>query len=274
MALDIQSLLQPISSDRPAGDEVNESPDYQAIASQIDQLTRADFTGTIDWGKIQTQASQILLQQSKDFLVAGWVAVSWVELQGVTAIKDGANLFVGMLNQYWDDGFPPVARIRGRRNAIAWWADQASAFIARGNLQPLQQDQYDAIQIAVKELDKTFASRDPDAPSLGDFMQLVGSLEVKPEPAAAPVATPTADAPQEQEAAAGHPSVTEVKSNNVATNDSLASALLVPISEDQPSGSESRDGPDYQAIASQIDQLTRADFTGTIDWGKIQTQAS
>ena len=285
MALDLQSLLQAISSDKPAGDEVNEAPDYQAIATQIDQLTRADFTGTIDWEKIQTQASQILLKQSKDFLVAGWVAVSWVELQGVTTIKDGANLFIGMLTQYWDDGFPPVARIRGRRNAIAWWADQVSAFIARGNLQPLPQDQYDAIQTAVKELDKTFAGRDPDAPSLGDFIQLVGALEIQPEPTATPTttpaATPVADVAQGQggEAAttpapAPIAKVDSEKADATTSKNLLASSLLEPISEAQAAGAESRDGPDYQAIATQIDQLTRADFTGTIDWEKIQTQAS
>ena len=200
MALDIQSLLQPISAEKPAGSQCRDGADYQAIASQIDQLTRADFTGTIDWSKIEVQATQILTKQSKDFLVAGWVAVSWVELQGVGAIKDGANLFIGMLAQYWDNGFPPIARIRGRRNAITWWVDQASAFITRGNLPPLPQDEYDAIQAAVKDLDKSFAEHDPDAPSLGDFMQLVRALEIKPEPSAATV-SPVTDAAQVEGAA-------------------------------------------------------------------------
>jgi type VI secretion system protein VasJ len=230
MAIDVSLLLLPISSDAsgsPSGSNCRDSANYQTIASEIDQLARPDFTGTLDWNKIQVQSSEILQKESKDFMVTGWVAASWVELQGLDGIKGGADLLLGMLTQYWDNGFPGLERIRGRRNAIAWWVDRASNFIANGGLQPISQIQYDDLQAVIKELDKTFADKDPDAPSLGDFIQLVRALEVIPEAvAASPIAA--ADVAQVQNPSAPQ-AIPVAPSMNVtsplASTDAISTAL-------------------------------------------------
>lgn len=277
MAIDVSLLLQPISPERPAGDECNTAPTYQAIASQIDQLTRPDFTGAINWGDIETQASEIFQKQSKDFLVAAWISASWVELEGLKGVKAGSDLLLGMLRQYWDQGFPGLEHIRGRRNAIAWWIERASAFISKGGLQPIPQDQYDALQLSVKELDKSFVDRDSEAPSLGDFMQLVRSVEAIPLPVAAEASASTT-----LSAASIAPSDTNTPKDVTQTlvtaspevKNTAVLSLLEPVSSESPAGADCRDSVSYQAITSQVDQLSRADFTGTIDWDKIQTQAS
>ncbi len=278
MAIDVPLLLQPISSEKPSGEESNHSSEYQLIASQIDELARPDFTGKVDWKAIETQATEIFQAQSKDFLVAAWIGAAWVELEGLQGVKGGSDLLLGMLTQYWDNGFPSLERIRGRRNAIVWWAEQASAYISGGNLQAISQDQYDALQASVKALDKAFAEKDAQAPSLGDFMQLVRSVEAMPEatnseaPAsdgeiAAPAA-PIADTNSSTDTAPG-----EVTSPSNA-KDPIALSLLEPISSESPAGSDCRDGASYQAIASQIEQLARPEFTGTLNWGNIQSESS
>ena len=277
MAIDVSLLLQPISSVQPAGEEYNSSPDYQAIASQIDELTRPDFTGALDWTDIETKASAILQKQSKDFLVAAWISASWVELQGVSGLKGGSDLLLGMLTQYWDNGFPVLEHIRGRRNAIAWWVERASAFLEKGGLQPITQDQYDALQVSIKELDKTFAEKDSDAPSLGDFMQLIHGIETIPQPVIAQV--PASDAASEQPTADASISADTVQGATVSpalpsAKDTVALSVLDPISAEIPAGSDCRDNPGYQAISAQIEQLARPEFTGTLNWSNIQTQAA
>ena len=277
MAIDVPLLLQPISSDQPAGAECNSSSDYQAIASQIDELTRPDFTGTLDWADIETKASGILQKQSKDFLVSAWIGASWLELQGINGLKGGSDLLLGMLTQYWDNGFPVLEHIRGRRNAIAWWAERASAFLEKGGLPPIPQEQYDALQVSVKELDKTFAEKDSDAPSLGDFMQLIHGIEVMPQPVnnQAPAidatsALPIADASIATDGVQGKADSTAPANGK----DTITLSLLEPISTESPAGNDCRDTAGYQAITSQIEQLARPEFTGTLNWSNIQTQAA
>lgn len=279
MAIDVPLLLQAISAEQPTGEEKNNSPEYQAIATQIDGLTRPDFTGTVDWKEIEAQATEIFQKQSKDFLVAAWIGASWVEQEGLNGVKGGSDLLLGMLTQYWDNGFPALERIRGRRNAIAWWAEQASAYISKGGLQAIPQDQYDALQASVKELDKTFADKDAEAPSLGDFLQLVRSVEAIPQPVApeAPVGDVVSATPTMSTDASANFVVPE-GAGQVAptpnTKDTAALALLEPVSAAAPAGADCRDNADYQAITSQIEQLARPEFTGTLNWGNIQVQAS
>ena len=82
MPIDFQALLQPISAEHPAGEDCRMGADYTSIATEVDKLTRAKDVGAPDWGKIETLSTEVLTQQAKDFLVAGWLASAWLEKQG------------------------------------------------------------------------------------------------------------------------------------------------------------------------------------------------
>jgi type VI secretion system protein VasJ len=118
MPIDFQALLQPISTEYPGGEDCRTGADYTTIATEIDKLTRAKDFGAPDWEKIETLSTKVLTQQAKDFLVAGWMAAAWLDKQGLEGISASLNLFNGLFEKYWDESFPPLSRIRGRRNAI------------------------------------------------------------------------------------------------------------------------------------------------------------
>ena len=227
MPIDFQSLLQPISQEHPAGEDCRLSPDYTAIFNEIDKLTRAKDVGSPDWVKIETVSAQVLKEQSKDFLVAGWIAAAWLEKQGLDGIAAGLGLFNGFFDQYWDTAFPPLNRIRGRRNAISWWVDRASTFLTTPNIPPITQELFDSLSQGVAALDKNLADKDSDAPSIGDFIRAIKSLAVvEPPPAAAPQVTST-DATQSPEA----PVQSDAANNTpVAADTTSSSAIDAPPS--------------------------------------------
>jgi type VI secretion system protein VasJ len=189
MPIDFQALLQPISAEHPAGEDCRMGADYTSIATEVDKLTRAKDVGAPDWEKIETLSTEVLTQQAKDFLVAGWLASAWLEKQGLDGLLAGLSLFNGLFDKFWDASFPPLNRIRGRRNAIIWWNDRANLFLSSGTLSPITQELFDGLNQGANALDKNLADKDPDAPSLGDFIRALNSLTVisQPSPAADPV---------------------------------------------------------------------------------------
>jgi type VI secretion system protein VasJ len=178
MPIDFQALLQPISTEYPGGEDCRTGADYTTIATEIDKLTRAKDFGAPDWEKIETLSTKVLTQQAKDFLVAGWMAAAWLDKQGLEGISASLNLFNGLFEKYWDESFPPLSRIRGRRNAIVWWIDRANTFLSSGTIDPITQDLFDRLNQSVNALDKNLADKDPDAPSLGDLIRAINGLTV------------------------------------------------------------------------------------------------
>jgi type VI secretion system protein VasJ len=191
MTIDYNILLQPISADHPAGEDCRMGSDFSAISGQIDKLTRASDVGQPDWPQIEALATQVLTQQSKDFLVAAWLSAAWLEKEGLTGIDAGLGLMNGLFDHFWEEGFPPVARIRGRRNAISWWIIKATAYLTTTTIPAIDQKLYDDLFQGATTLDKSIADKDPDAPSLGDFLRAIKNLTVLAPPPPPPSIMPS-----------------------------------------------------------------------------------
>jgi len=182
MPADFQTLLHPISTDYPAGQDCRMGVDFTAIAAEVDKLTYARDVGAPDWEKIDSLSTKVLTLQAKDFLVAGWLAAAWLEKQGLVGISASLSLFNGLFDQFWEDAFPPLARIRGRRNAIVWWIERANLFLSNGTMPPITQELFDSLTQGVNALDKNLTDKDPDAPSLVDFIRAIKNLAVTEPP--------------------------------------------------------------------------------------------
>ena len=185
MAIDFEALLLPISSEAPGGVEPRETPQYEVVFAEIERLTSPSADRQPDWLKVQAQSTELLKTVSKDFMVASWLSAAWVEKSGLDGLSAGLGLFAGLLKTYWETGFPPVKRLRGRRNAIIWWTDRVTAWLSNTTSAPLPAEAHALLVERVQEIDRTFAELDSEAPSLNELVNLIRRLDVI-EPAAAP----------------------------------------------------------------------------------------
>lgn len=203
MAIDFEALLLPISSEAPGGVEARDTPQYEAVFAEVERLTSPSADRQPDWPKIEAQSTELLKTVSKDFMVASWLSAAWIEKSGVEGLSAGLGLFAGLLKTYWDTGFPPVKRLRGRRNAVIWWTDRVAAWLGSTTPAALPLEAHTLLVERIEAIDSTFAEVDPEAPSLNELINLIKRLEVI-EPVTAPDAVTSASAPaQAQQTAAG-----------------------------------------------------------------------
>jgi len=117
--VDIDSLLEPISEDNPAGSDIREdssptSPFY-AIKDARNAARAAERNSLFDggsseadenWRKIMELAPDILKNNAKDLEIASWYTEALVRRYGFQGLRDGFTLLRGLIENYWDDLYP------------------------------------------------------------------------------------------------------------------------------------------------------------------------
>lgn len=178
MNIDVAALLAPVSDSAPAGEEARSTESYDLVSSEIDKMTSLSGAAPVDWHLVAQHGADVLRSQSKDFMMAAWVSTAWMENHGLRGLKAGLELHAGLVDTYWETAFPPLKRLRGRRNALAWWLERASNWLDNNTPPPVEADTHTAMVDAATRLDQGLADRDPDAPPLGAFLRQVKQLDV------------------------------------------------------------------------------------------------
>jgi type VI secretion system ImpA family protein len=117
----VEDLLAPVSEDRPAGEDIFETPDWPAIkeARKRDKIyDRANW----DWPLIE-ELLRSALRKSKDLKLGVWLLEAEVELHGFAGLRDGCRLIRGLLEKFWDSGLYPEAvlgDLENRARALEW----------------------------------------------------------------------------------------------------------------------------------------------------------
>ncbi len=116
--LDIESLLKPITEDKPQGDDIREdrspSSHYYRIKDARNDGRSAERSAMFDegadtitpWQTVIDEAQAILKEQSKDIEVACWMIEGLIRLHGFSGMHDGFKLLSEMIDQYWEDLYP------------------------------------------------------------------------------------------------------------------------------------------------------------------------
>lgn len=132
--VDLDALLQPISEENPAGENLR----YSGLYDQITEARRAD--DTLNQGDWQTEIKvsdfrrvielgiPALIGQSKDLQVAAWVSEALVKEHGFAGLRDSLMLLSGLQDKFWDTLHPEIDEgdMEGRANAISFVDMQAS----------------------------------------------------------------------------------------------------------------------------------------------------
>lgn len=187
MALDLDALLQAI----PEGsvtDAPREAAQFSEMEREIGKLNSLAADSLPNWARVEQLACEFLSQQSKDYLVASWLAEAWTQRHAMLGVSAGLGLFAGITEKFWEQSVPPVARLRGRRNAILWWIDRVTQWLEKQTDVAIGVSLAENLVTHAKGLDALLAEKDPEAPSLARLLSLLQRIPV--EHPAAPISEP------------------------------------------------------------------------------------
>ena len=213
--MDITALAaSPVSESSPAGADAKYEPEYEALTAEIGKLSSVSRSSPISWQAVADNGAVILAQKSKDISVAAYMAVALIHTDGAQGFLDGVKLLRGLCENFWDDAFPPKAKLRRRLNAYEWWHERALEQLRKEGQPPVSAALSAEMTEAVGELDSLIGGLMDDAQPLRDIKEAIRAIPLlpeekpkEPEPQAAPAPEPPHEepAPQPQVQAAPEP---------------------------------------------------------------------
>ncbi len=213
--MDITALAaSPVSESSPAGADAKYEPEYEALTAEIGKLSSVNRNSPISWQAVADNGAVILAQKSKDISVAAYMAVALIHTDGAQGFLDGVKLLRGICENFWDDAFPPKAKLRRRLNAYEWWHERALEQLRKEGQPPVSAALSAEMTEAVGELDSLIGGLMDDAQPLRDIKEAIRAIPLlpeekpkEPEPQAAPAPEPPREepAPQPQLQAAPEP---------------------------------------------------------------------
>jgi type VI secretion system ImpA family protein len=111
----IDELLNPISPDRPAGEDLRWTADWDRIkeARRSDDALEAGKWAkkevkTANWRQVRELTYVALRERTKDLQLALWLTEASLRLEGFAGLRDGLLLVRELLVRYWDQGLYPL----------------------------------------------------------------------------------------------------------------------------------------------------------------------
>ena len=118
--LDLEALLAPLGGEGGAGEDLRTdySPTslYQKLRDaraearaeerQQDAEGGAEAAVPMAWREVKRIGLSCIAEKSKDFEIAAWTVEALVRLDGLAGLTAGAKLITGLLEKYWDPGYP------------------------------------------------------------------------------------------------------------------------------------------------------------------------
>jgi type VI secretion system protein ImpA len=113
-AIDLETILKPISQEIPAGEDLRYSPVYEDIKEarrSEDPLSMGDWQRelkTADWRRVAALAADALSTKTKDLQVAAWLCEALVMDGGFGDLSLGLRVMSGLQERFWDTVYPLV----------------------------------------------------------------------------------------------------------------------------------------------------------------------
>jgi type VI secretion system protein VasJ len=180
--------LQAISDAQPAGNDVRDEADFDLLQNEIAKMSNPVTSGTLDWQQVVQLSATLLADKGKDILVACYLAGGLLQTRGLPGLLDGMQVLNDMLQTYWDTLYPPLQRLRGRRNALQWLIERIKLHGEETDwsaLPPQEPALVEGLREALKAIDALLVDKDSDAPSLRPAISQVNTIpvqEIVPDP--------------------------------------------------------------------------------------------
>lgn len=184
---------QPFDALLPAGSDVREDVRFDALQVEIGKLSNPGVGGQTDWLHVEQLAAQLLAEKGKDLLVACYLNVALLQTSGLPGLMAGLQIVGDLIEHFWDDMYPPLARLRARRNAIQWMLDRAELSAEEqqwAELAPQSSALVAGLLEAAQRVDEQLRTKDEDAPSMRPLLALIDRVPVANDmpPATSPAA--------------------------------------------------------------------------------------
>ncbi len=119
----VDRLLDPIAATAPAGRDARDEPEHEIVRAEVAKLS--SLAGEqIDWQRVETAASALLANKSKDLTIASYLAYALQERHALVGLDHGLTLLTGLIENFGQQLFP--LRERARANALDWYVEHAT----------------------------------------------------------------------------------------------------------------------------------------------------
>lgn len=131
MKVDLETLLTPISADKPSGESLRYSGLYEAVEEARREDDPALPQGVwktelkkADWKEAARLCLDALETRSKDLQVAAWLLEAWVHLEGLPGATIGLSLLGALCESFWDTvhPLPQDGDVEFRLSPLEWVA--------------------------------------------------------------------------------------------------------------------------------------------------------
>lgn len=111
--LNLDTLLAPVSADRPCGEDLAFSPEFDAInrARQADDpsIEQGAWVTTLkeaDWKFVAKRCAELIETRSKDLQLAVWLAEASAKQDRLAGLAASLRLLAALCERYWDHVHP------------------------------------------------------------------------------------------------------------------------------------------------------------------------
>lgn len=133
--VDLEQLLAPITTERPAGESLR----YEGTYDQIQEARREDNASLpqgiwqtplkqADWDLVAKLCYDALETKSKDLQLAAWLLEAWIHQYGCRGAHQGILLMAGLCEAFWDDLYPELDKegMESRLGPVMWVNEKLS----------------------------------------------------------------------------------------------------------------------------------------------------
>jgi type VI secretion system protein VasJ len=167
---------EPIRPDQPAGTDVRYDPDFEGLQTEVGKMSSPGGTSSVNWDNVVKTATEILLEKSKDILVASYLAVGLVYTRKLEGFDAGSTIVLDLLEHFWNNLYPPLNKMRGRIMAIDWWAEKSAAAVKFIEQPALDPEQRLRLLDRIEKIGQVVRTNCEEMPSLGPIIEAINSL--------------------------------------------------------------------------------------------------
>lgn len=162
----------PVSDKSPAGENIRLEPLFEQIEAEIAKLDSLTNDTPVEWDLMVQWCRDILKNESKDILVACYLSRALCESNLLQGLVTGALINILIAQTFWDNGFPPKKRARGRAAAYNWWVEQCAPLIEKVNFNTGQLENLGLLLSLLDLLDLFLAEQlREEAPGFNELVQ-------------------------------------------------------------------------------------------------------
>ncbi|HLG93542.1 MAG TPA: type VI secretion system ImpA family N-terminal domain-containing protein, partial [candidate division Zixibacteria bacterium] len=159
---------EPVSPGSPGGAAVDFDDRLEQLKNEIKKLDSVNKE-PVNWGTVVELSSE-LLKKSKTFSLGPYLTLGLLETKGYAGLAAGLELCRDFLKNFWDTGFPPPARIKGRSEPFAWLSERGGRAVERLKGSPADAEAVKKALAAMEELSTLLTEKLANSnPGLGDL---------------------------------------------------------------------------------------------------------